>query len=147
MLQAAGEAGAVSPRLSRLRDLVPRTGAASRPVNRYLFDAAILAALAFAVYQLTTLGRALMATQEQVDALTAQVTDLDARVGKIGTEVKTALDTQAVLVAEVADLKAQLAAGNAVDLSGLEAAVANVGTAIAAVDDLIPDAPTAQPDA
>ena len=81
-----------------------------------------------------------MATQEQVDALTTKVDELDTQVAKIGAEVKTAVDTQAVLVAEVADLKAQIEAGDTVDLSGLEAAVANVGTAIQSVDDLIPDA-------
>lgn len=89
--------------------------------------AAILAALAFAIYQLATLGAAMSDQQAAVDALTAQVQ-------KIGQEVSAAHDA---LVAELADVKTQLAnAGVAeqVDLSGLTAAIQTV-------DDLNPDAP------
>lgn len=92
----------------------------------YFFHAATLSALAFVLYQLATIGRYLMATQADVDKLTAQV-------NKIGSEVSAA---HAVLVSELADVKAQLAAAGAaeqVDLSGLAAAIQNV-------DDINPDA-------
>lgn len=92
----------------------------------YFFNAATLAALSFVLYQLSTLGRYLMATQADVDKLTAQVE-------KIGVEVKT---VHAVLVNELDDVKAQLAAAGAaekVDLTGLAAAIQNV-------DDINPDA-------
>lgn len=94
-------------------------------MNTHFWFAAILAALSFTIYQTTTIGRHLMATQQDVDALTAQVV-------KIGDEVKTA---HAVLVAELADVKAQLAAAGSadkVDLTGLAAAIQNV-------DDINPD--------
>lgn len=94
-------------------------------MNTHFWFAAILAALSFTIYQTTTIGRQLMATQQEVDALTAQVI-------KIGDEVKTA---HAVLVAELADVKAQLAAAGSadkVDLTGLTAAIQNV-------DDINPD--------
>lgn len=94
-------------------------------MNTHFWFAAILAALGFTIYQTTTIGRHLMATQQDVDALTAQVV-------KIGDEVKTA---HAVLVAELADVKAQLAAAGSadkVDLTGLAAAIQNV-------DDINPD--------
>lgn len=91
----------------------------------YWFDAALFAAMAYAITQLSLIGRQLMATQQDVDALTAQVV-------KIGDEVKTA---HAVLVTELADVKAQLAAAGSadkVDLTGLAAAIQNV-------DDINPD--------
>ena len=85
----------------------------------HFFHAATLAALAFLIIETTLLGRHLMATQADVDKLTAQVV-------KIGDEVKAA---HAVLVSELADLKAQLAAAGTaekVDLTGLAAAIQNV---------------------
>lgn len=91
----------------------------------YFFTAAILAALAFVLLQLSTIGRHLMATQADVDALVVQVV-------KIGDEVKSAA---AVLKAELESVKEQLAAAGAaetVDLTGLAAA-------IQVVDDINPD--------
>lgn len=40
-------------------------------MNPYFFHAATLAALSFTIYQLSTLGKAIMSTQDQVDALSA----------------------------------------------------------------------------
>ena len=100
-------------------------------MNNHFWFAAILAALSFAIYQLSTLGKAVMSTQEQVDALTNQVV-------KIQGEVVTAKDA---LVAQVAALQEQLAnAGVAeqVDLSGLQSAVD-------ALDAINPDAPVEEP--
>ncbi len=100
-------------------------------MNPYWWHAATLAALAFTIYQLSTLGAAMSDQQQAVDALTAQV-------AKVGAEVSAAHDS---LVAELADVKAQLAnAGVAeqVDLSGLAAAIQSV-------DDLNPDAPAEEP--
>lgn len=97
----------------------------------FWFDAALFAAMAYAITQLAMIGRQLMATQQDVDTLTAQVV-------KIGDEVKTA---HAVLVAELADVKAQLAAAGTadkVDLSGLAAAIQNV-------DDINPDPVAEEP--
>lgn len=92
-------------------------------MNTHFWFAAILAALSFTIYQSTTIGRQLMATQQDVDALTTQVE-------KIGVEVKAA---HALLVSELADVKVQLAAaGTTVDLSGLAAAIQSV-------DDINPD--------
>lgn len=94
-------------------------------MNPYFFDAAILAGLSFAIYQSSVIGKAIMSTQEVVDALTAQVV-------KVRAEVISARDT---LTAELDNVKAQLAnAGVAeqVDLSGLTAAIQSV-------DDITPD--------
>lgn len=94
-------------------------------MNLYFFHAVTLAALSFAIYQLTAVGKAIMSTQDQVDALTTQV-------AKVQAEVVAAKD---VLVAQVVALQDQLAnAGVAeqVDLSGLQAAVQ-------ALDDINPD--------
>ena len=92
----------------------------------YWFDAALFAALAFAITQLSLIGRCLMATQKQVDELTVQVV-------KINDEVKA---SAAVLKAELESVKEQLAAANVpaetVDLAALAAA-------IQAVDDINPD--------
>ena len=92
----------------------------------YWFDAALFAALAFAITQLSLIGRCLMATQKQVDELTVQVV-------KINDEVKA---SAAVLKAELESVKEQLAAANVpaetVDLTALAAA-------IQAVDDINPD--------
>jgi hypothetical protein len=92
----------------------------------YFFHAASLAALSFIIYQLVITGRAIMSAQEQIDALTAQVS-------KITTEVTAAKDA---ILAHVADIEAQLAAAGAagqVDLTGLKSAVQTL-------DDLNPDA-------
>ena len=97
----------------------------------HLFDATILAALAFIILELVLVGRCVMATQADVDKLTEQVI-------KIGVEVK---DAHAVLVSELADVKAQLAAAGVtetVDLTGLAAAIQNV-------DDINPD-PVVEPE-
>lgn len=98
----------------------------------FFLAATLLATTGFALIQLSTIGRYLMATQADVDKLTAQV-------GKIGDEVRAA---HTVLVSELADVKAQLAAAGAaeqVDLTGLAAAIQNV-------DDINPDpAPTDEP--
>lgn len=95
------------------------------------FDAAILAALSYSILQLVLIGRCLMATQSDVDALTAQVV-------KVALEVRTAHD---VLVSELAEVKAQLAAAGVadkVDLTALAAAIQNV-------DDINPDAVAPEP--
>lgn len=91
----------------------------------YWFLAALFTGLAFAILQLSTIGRYLMATQEDVDKLVVQVV-------KIGDEVKVAA---ASLKAELDDVKAQLAAAGAttkVDLTALSAAIQTV-------DDIHPD--------
>lgn len=95
------------------------------------FDAAILAALSYSILQLVLIGRCLMATQSDVDALTAQVV-------KVAQEVRTAHE---VLVSELAEVKAQLAAAGVadeVDLTALAAAIQNV-------DDINPDAVAPEP--
>lgn len=93
------------------------------PMSHYFFLGAALAGIAFAIYQLTTIGRAVMSQQEQVDALTTQVI-------KIGSEVQN-------VKVELAKVQAQLDAANipaeVVDLSALTAAIQSV-------DDLNPDA-------
>lgn len=86
---------------------------------QFWFTAAILAALAYTILQFVLIGRCLMATQADVDKLTAQVV-------KIGNEVKS---VHAALSVELAGLKAQLAAGvtpQDIDLSGLAAAIQSV---------------------
>ena len=86
---------------------------------QFWFIAAILAALAYTMLQFVLIGRCLMATQADVDNLTAQVV-------KIGDEVKS---VHAALTVELAGLKAQLAAGVApqdIDLSALAAAIQSV---------------------
>jgi predicted nucleic acid-binding Zn-ribbon protein len=78
----------------------------------YFFHAATLSALAFVIFQTTLIGRSLMATQAQVDALTAQVV-------KVRGEIQ-------VIKTEVVNLKDQLANAETVeeiDLSALESAV------------------------
>jgi hypothetical protein len=104
----------------------PDFGGAMNFAMSYFFHAATLAALGFSILSTTLIGRCLMATQAQVDVLTAQVV-------KIGQEVTTAKD---VIAAELADVKAQLAAAGVpaeqVDLTGLAAAVQNL-------DDIHPD--------
>ena len=91
----------------------------------HFFDAAILAALGFGIFQLSYLGRNLMSTQEAVDKVTAVLT-------KVLGEVTQARDK---MVAELTALKDQIdAAGVAeqIDLSGLQSVTA-------ALDDLNPD--------
>jgi len=78
----------------------------------HFFHAATLFALAFLILQTTLIGRSLMATQAQVDALTAQVV-------KVRGEIQ-------VIKTEVVNLKDQLATVETVeeiDLSALEAAI------------------------
>jgi hypothetical protein len=95
-------------------------------VNRYYFDAAILAALSFAIYQFTTQGKAIMSQQAQIDALTTQV-------DHVYTEVTSAA---AELNAHLADLQAQIDAGvPTVDLDLTELAAG-----IQKLDDITPDA-------
>lgn len=91
----------------------------------YFFDAAILAALAFGIFQLSYLGRNIMSAQEAVDQVTATL-------HKVLGEVTAAKDK---MVAELTALKDQIdAAGVAeqIDLSGLQSVTA-------ALDDLNPD--------
>lgn len=95
-------------------------------MNNHFWFAVMLGSLAFAIYQLTTIGRFLMATQAEVDALTNQVV-------KIGSEVQN-------VKTELAKVQAQVdALGVPVDLSALSAAIQSV-------DDLNPDAqPAGEP--
>ena len=96
-------------------------------MNPYWFQAAQLAALAFVMYQLTTLGEAMSDQQTQIDALTAQVE-------KISNEVTSAHDA---IVTELEIVRQQLAdAGTPVDLTALADAVQKL-------DDLNPDTPPA----
>lgn len=101
-------------------------------MNPYLFDAAILAALAFAIYQLTMLGKATMTTQDAVDAIAATL-------GKVYIEVTSQADS---LRAEIAAVQAQLDAANVpaevVDLTALTAAAQKL-------DDIVADAPVEVP--
>ena len=91
-----------------------------------MFDAAILATLAFVLYQLITLGKATMTTQESIDAVVATL-------DKVYNEVTSQADA---LRAEIADVQAQLEAANVpaeqVDLSALAAAAEKL-------DDIVPD--------
>lgn len=91
----------------------------------HFFDAAILAALAFTIFQLSYLGRNIMSTQQAVDQVTATLQ-------KVLGEVTQAKDK---LVAELTALKDQIDAagvGEQIDLSGLQSVTA-------ALDDLNPD--------
>ena len=91
----------------------------------YFFDAAILAALAFGIFQLSYLGRNIMSAQEAVDQVTATL-------HKVLGEVTAAKDK---MVAELTALKDQIDAagvGEQIDLSGLQSVTA-------ALDDLNPD--------
>ena len=92
----------------------------------YWFDAAMLAALSFAILQLTLQGRSIMSTQAAVDSVVAQL-------GKARGEIVAARDE---LVAKIVDLQNQLDAGvpaEQVDLSGLKAVAQSL-------DDIVPDA-------
>jgi hypothetical protein len=92
----------------------------------YWFDAAMLAALSFAILQLTLQGRSIMSTQAAVDSVVAQL-------GKAKGEIVAARDE---LVAKIVDLQNQLDAGvpaEQVDLSGLKAVAQSL-------DDIVPDA-------
>lgn len=102
-------------------------------MNPYFFDAAILAALAFVIYQQTQHERFLMmTTQEAVDKVVSVLE-------KARTEILAARDA---LNAKIVDLQGQVdAAGVAeqVDLSDL--------TAVAqSLDDIVPDVPVETPD-
>ena len=95
-------------------------------VNHYFFDAAILAALSFAIYQSTTQGKAIMSQQAQIDALTTQVDN-------VYTEVTTAA---AALTARLAELQTQIDNGvptEELDLTALAAGIQKL-------DDITPDA-------
>ena len=88
-------------------------------VNRYFFDAAILAAIGIGFFKLSTIERFTMSTQAQVDALTTQV-------DKINTEVTSAA---AALNTRLAELQAQIDAGvptEELDLTALAAAIQKV---------------------
>jgi seryl-tRNA synthetase len=92
----------------------------------YWFDAALFAALAFAILQLSTIGRSLMSTQAAVDSVVTQLV-------KARGEIVAAKDQ---LVAKIVDLQNQLDAGvpaEQVDLSGLKAVAQSL-------DDIVPDA-------
>jgi seryl-tRNA synthetase len=92
----------------------------------YWFDAALFAALAFAILQLSTIGRSLMSTQAAVDSVVTQLV-------KARGEIVAAKDQ---LVAKIVDLQNQLDAGvpaEDVDLSGLKAVAQSL-------DDIVPDA-------
>ena len=95
-------------------------------MNHYFFDAAILAALSFAIYQSTTQGKAIMSQQAQIDALTTQVDN-------VYTEVTTAA---AALTARLAELQTQIDNGvptEELDLTALAAGIQKL-------DDITPDA-------
>jgi len=97
----------------------------------YWFDAALFAALAFAILQLSTIGRSLMSTQAQVDAVVDQLV-------KARSEIVAAKDQ---LVAKIVDLQNQLDAGVPafdVDLSDLKAVAQSL-------DDIVPDAVVEEP--
>lgn len=89
-------------------------------MTTYFFHAATLAALSFAIYQLSVLGKAVMSQQETIDALTDQVI-------KIGSEVQN-------VKAELAKVQAQ------VDELGVPVDLTDLTAAIQSVDDLNPDA-------
>lgn len=92
----------------------------------FWFDAALFAAVAFTIVQLSLIGKTVMATQADIDKLTAQVVKVRGEIQNVKTEL--------------AGVKEQLAnAGVAeeIDLSGLEAA-------IQAADDENPD-PVVEP--
>ncbi len=98
----------------------------------YWFDAAMLAALSFAILQLTLQGRSIMSTQEAVDSVVAQL-------GKAKGEIVAARDE---LIAKIVDLQNQLDAGvpaEQVDLSGLKAVAQSL-------DDIVPDPVVVEPD-
>lgn len=104
----------------------------------YFFTAAILAALAFVLLQLSTIGRHLMATQADIDKLTAQVI-------KVRGEIQN-------IKFELAGVKEQLAANEVadkIDISGLEAAIQsaddeNADVVVDVVED-VEDAPVDVP--
>jgi cell division protein FtsB len=97
-------------------------------MNTYYFHAATLAALGFTILQLSVLGKAIMSTQDKVDALTAQVS-------KVYTEVQAAKEE---LVAQVAALEEQLANAGVAEQIDLTA----LSDAVQVLDDINPDADT-----
>ena len=97
----------------------------------YWFDAALFAAMAFALIQLSTIGRHIMSTQQAIDNVTEQLR-------KVLGEVSAAKNA---LVAQIAGLEAQLANAATpqdVDLSGLQSVAQ-------ALDDLNVDVPAELP--
>ena len=90
-------------------------------------------AILISLYSLTKTHKT-MATQEQ---LVADLTALTAQVTKIGTETST-------LLTKVADLEAALSASGAAVTPEVEAALAALKSQVQVVDDLVPDAPTAE---
>lgn len=66
--------------------------------------------------------------QSDIDALTAQVTDLTTTLGN---------DVNAIQ-AEIAALEAQVAAGQPVDLTGIQAAVANLSNTVSTATAIVP---------
>lgn len=87
-----------------------------------------------------------MGLQTTIDTLTAQLTkehtELTAAFGRISTALGDLRTSQDALGVEVAALKAQLAdLTPPVDISALEAAVANVSAASDSVEELIPAEP------
>lgn len=70
-----------------------------------------------------------MATQEEVDQLAASLQFVSAQLAKGFSEVQ----------GEISNLKAQVVAGQSVDLSGLEAQVASLASQAQALDDVVPD--------
>ncbi len=70
----------------------------------------------------------LMATQADVDAITAQITQVSTDLAAAKTSLQAEIDKLAV-------------ANPGVDLSGLQAAVAPLDAAVQAVGGLVPDAP------
>lgn len=92
----------------------------------FWFDAALFAAVGFAIVQLAMIGRSIMATQADIDKLTTQVLKVRNEIQNVKTEL--------------AGVKLQLAevgVAEEIDLSGLEAA-------IQAADDENPD-PVVEP--
>ena len=84
------------------------------------FTAAILLIQGFTLFAVSSLGRHLMATQEQIDALTVQI--------RRGT---------GEVLSKLADVQAQLEDANVADQVDISELVA----AAQALDDIVPDAP------
>lgn len=94
-------------------------------MNLYFFHAATLAVLSFVIYQLVTVGRQLMSTQQTIDTVVGQLV-------KARTEIVAAKDA---LVAKIVDLQNQIDAGvpvEEIDLSGLQEVAQSL-------DDINPD--------
>lgn len=83
-------------------------------MNVYFFHAAALFALSFAIYQLTTLGKAVMSTQDAVNAVVAQLAKAKGEIVAKIADVQAQLDAASV-PAEVVDLSALTEAAQALD--------------------------------